>query len=77
MSLGDFIADLLARVENGSSPDACVLCGSTTALLHPVGRAWACSRCHDAATPGRRHAGPGVTPDLGGSTTPPPRTEIP
>jgi hypothetical protein len=31
----------------------------------------------DAVTPGRRHAGPGVTPDLGGSTTPPPRTEIP
>lgn len=44
--LGDFLHDLIDKVEHGSPPDACVLCGTKTRLMHPVGRAWACFHCH-------------------------------
>lgn len=46
-SLGSFLDDFERRLEEGTRPeDGCVLCGSTTRLLHPVQRAWACSTCH-------------------------------
>lgn len=46
-SLGTFLHDLMHKVEEAGGPnDECVLCGRKAVLLHPVGKAWACSRCH-------------------------------
>lgn len=45
-TLGGFLNTLEQKLKGGWSNDSCVLCGSTTKLLHPVERAWACSDCH-------------------------------
>lgn len=45
-TLGEWTHSFRQRLQAGSPPDRCVMCGSTTALLHPVEKTWACSRCH-------------------------------
>ena len=50
--LGEFLRTFIEKLRAGTDPnDGCVLCGSTTRILHPVDRAWACSNCHQPPAP--------------------------
>lgn len=51
MSLGDLADEIQRRVDEGYPDDRCAMCLTRSALLHPVGKAWACSRCHYPAIP--------------------------